>query len=454
MKTKITNDLPLDYKGKIGERWFEVVQIENYIENCEGCILNTDTDTLCCKALGDCIPINREDNNNVIFKEIPTPTKSPMYRGDKERGGEIIKELEKLGGVNIHNLSGEYTTHVYFNDEYNFIRSLIYKFNKTMLDNTYQLINLPPMIKYQYKKGDLEFTPRVAVRGDSVKYKLVIKFLETIGGKNNSHLKGDSPLNIYFLDDNKIIRLLNYRAHKQEINSKFKIIEIGTLPLNPKFKTGDWVRIKSLNKIAEISDLLSNENDIYKYSCTFYGGGTCFCSESNLEPYVPKKGEFYKQKGFVLGNYVICHPFSCYISSEGYNKGVDINQYHNGVDDDSPCIPATIIEIETLIEMVENKYHKTFNFETNQWENMMEVVEFNLKKYDRVIYRDTNEREWNIGILEEYFHKSLFPITLVGTDYYYYQALPYNEDTKELIGTTDRPKKKYIYKPEEDKLCG
>lgn len=46
-----------------------------------------------------------------------------FIKGNEERGAEVIKALEDLGGVNINNLEGDFTDFVYYINSHNVIES-------------------------------------------------------------------------------------------------------------------------------------------------------------------------------------------------------------------------------------------------------------------------------------------------------------------------------------------
>ena len=57
-----------------------------------------------------------------------------------------------------------------------------------------------------------------------------------------------------------------------------------------------------------------------------------------------------------------------------------------------------------------------------------------LKVLDKVLVKDTPAKLWNIGIFSHYVESDTFPYKCVGN--YYKLCIPYNDDTKHLLGTT------------------
>ena len=65
-----------------------------------------------------------------------------------------------------------------------------------------------------------------------------------------------------------------------------------------------------------------------------------------------------------------------------------------------------------------------------------------LKPFDKVLIRDCNTQKWRCGFFDSYIegiHTSFNTMTS-----WYAQCIPYNEDTKHLVGTDEKPQKKYI----------
>ena len=71
-------------------------------------------------------------------------TEKPVYyRGDSERGDEIISALKELGGHNVSGLDGFNKDNVYFIDQFGLIVAHLYSFVKDSIDKFTEL-HLPP----------------------------------------------------------------------------------------------------------------------------------------------------------------------------------------------------------------------------------------------------------------------------------------------------------------------
>ena len=66
-----------------------------------------------------------------------------------------------------------------------------------------------------------------------------------------------------------------------------------------------------------------------------------------------------------------------------------------------------------------------------------------LKALDEVLVKDVPGHHWNIGIFSHYIKGDTFPFKCVGNNYKL--CIPYNEDTKHLVGTTEEAPEYYKY---------
>ena len=66
-----------------------------------------------------------------------------------------------------------------------------------------------------------------------------------------------------------------------------------------------------------------------------------------------------------------------------------------------------------------------------------------LKPYDKVLVRDCNTGNWKCDLFSHIRDKDTYPYYCVGN--YYRWCIPYNDDTKHLIGTSELPSEYYRY---------
>ena len=66
-----------------------------------------------------------------------------------------------------------------------------------------------------------------------------------------------------------------------------------------------------------------------------------------------------------------------------------------------------------------------------------------LKPFDKVLVRDSNEIKWKIDFFSHHHESIHFPYKCIGNSYKY--CIPYNDDTKYLVGTIDKAPEFYKY---------
>lgn len=66
-----------------------------------------------------------------------------------------------------------------------------------------------------------------------------------------------------------------------------------------------------------------------------------------------------------------------------------------------------------------------------------------LKVLDKVLVKDIPAKLWNIGIFSHYVESDTFPYKCVGDNYKL--CIPYNDDTKHLVGTNEEAPEYYRY---------
>ena len=70
-----------------------------------------------------------------------------------------------------------------------------------------------------------------------------------------------------------------------------------------------------------------------------------------------------------------------------------------------------------------------------------------LQPYMKVLVRDTNDSQWRCAFYshERENEKSLFKYTVTGSSLAYVYCIPYNDETKHLVGTTEEAPEFYRY---------
>lgn len=66
-----------------------------------------------------------------------------------------------------------------------------------------------------------------------------------------------------------------------------------------------------------------------------------------------------------------------------------------------------------------------------------------LQPFDRVIVIDYPSQHWCVGLFSYYIKSDIYPCKCVGSHYKY--CIPYNDETKHLVGTTEEAPEYYKY---------
>lgn len=66
-----------------------------------------------------------------------------------------------------------------------------------------------------------------------------------------------------------------------------------------------------------------------------------------------------------------------------------------------------------------------------------------LKPFDKVLIKDDSQHRWLIGIFSHYNENNMYPYKCIGGSYK--MCIPYNKDTKHLLGTKGETPKYYRY---------
>lgn len=90
-----------------------------------------------------------------------------------------------------------------------------------------------------------------------------------------------------------------------------------------------------------------------------------------------------------------------------------------------------------------SKDQRDWNKFTAPWRKKERFDHKILKALDKVLVKDTHSQLWKIGIFSHYIESDTFPYKCVGDDYKL--CIPYNDDTKHLVGTTDEAPEYYRY---------
>ena len=80
---------------------------------------------------------------------------------------------------------------------------------------------------------------------------------------------------------------------------------------------------------------------------------------------------------------------------------------------------------------------------TAPWNKKEKFDPKTFKPFDRVLVKDGFSHRWYIGIFSRYIKNDIYPYKCIGNNYKL--CIPYNDDTKHLVGTTDEAPEYYKY---------
>ena len=80
---------------------------------------------------------------------------------------------------------------------------------------------------------------------------------------------------------------------------------------------------------------------------------------------------------------------------------------------------------------------------TAPWYNKEKFDPNTLQPYDKVLVRDCNDDVWGCSLFSHITKHENFPYRCVGSSFVY--CIPYNNDTKHLVGTTEEAPEYYEY---------
>jgi hypothetical protein len=104
----------------------------------------------------------------------------------------------------------------------------------------------------------------------------------------------------------------------------------------------------------------------------------------------------------------------------------------------------TIAEIDHATRRYYCESGRTISFENQDFWHLVPKPHYdisNFKPFDKVLVREANNRTWAIDFFGFVDEDNLFICSGYG---YYPQCIPFNDDTKHLLGTTDMPSEEYI----------
>ena len=98
---------------------------------------------------------------------------------------------------------------------------------------------------------------------------------------------------------------------------------------------------------------------------------------------------------------------------------------------------------ETECILFPSKDQRDWSKFTAPWYKAEKFDPKTLKPFDKVLVRDNASKNWKCNLFSNIIKDGSYPYKCVGNAYTY--CIPYNDDTKHLVGTTDEAPEYYRY---------
>ena len=92
-----------------------------------------------------------------------------------------------------------------------------------------------------------------------------------------------------------------------------------------------------------------------------------------------------------------------------------------------------------------SKYQRDWSKFTAPWYKKEKFDPKTLKPFDKVLVKDIPSHYWNIGLFSHCIENDTFRYKCLGDIFSYRLCIPYNDDTKHLVGTTKEAPEYYRY---------
>ena len=246
---------------------------------------------------------------------------------------------------------------------------------------------------------------------------------------------------LFGISNSKSAEIMLFPSKDQRDWSKFNVSD----KIEPKFNVGDWVVFLTSESVYQVE---KKEN--YEYTLKhIFGGSLCvsFSDENLIREWTIQDANdgdiiHFGTVTAIFKKYIGREKCICYCSfckDGGFEIPIE-----NGEDNVYGCYnatPATKEQRDVLIKAMNDAGYK-WDIETNTLDKLAEP-KFDpktLQPFDKVLVRNFPVSIWQSGIFShQHFHQYF-----VYNDTYKF-CIPYNNDTKHLIGTTDEAPEYYRY---------
>lgn len=164
------------------------------------------------------------------------------------------------------------------------------------------------------------------------------------------------------------------------------------------------------------------------------------CDWDTWQAFLIKVGDYIKLNN---GKVALCVNFKSSIdilTNNGIIKPIDVDNVAGWASEDQ------IFEFNKMLEENENKY-KQSEIVFKKKTKTVEEVNFELQPFDKVLVRDTDNEKWECDFYKRPDSHTAFNYKCFTSSWN--QCIPYNDETKHLIRTTEKAPAKYIIWKEE-----
>ena len=212
--------------------------------------------------------------------------------------------------------------------------------------------------------------------------------------------------------------------------------------VKPRFEVGDWI-ITPKNKVLQITSI---EGTSYRFNNESYYWEICYCDEQcrfwtiqdakDGDVLTTSSGAFIYNGNNGGGSCPGCY---CGINTLGrFKTGSETHWTGKAV------FPATKEQRNDLMKAMNDAGYE-WDAEKKELKKLVEP-KFNpktLQPFDKVLGRNKKSEKWKYQFFSNIRKNSNYPYVCIS--YYFKYCIPYNDDTKHLVGTTEEAPEYYRY---------
>ena len=245
---------------------------------------------------------------------------------------------------------------------------------------------------------------------------------------------------LFGISNSKSAEIMLFPSKDQRDWSKFNVSD----KIEPKFNVGDWVVFLTSESVYQVE---KKEN--YEYTLKhIFGGSLCvsFSDENLIREWTIQDAK----DGDVLvngSNIFIFHFINnrrlmgyCHVNMDDGNFYNDIGRNECFCTIDAPVTPATKEQRGRLFQRIKESGYE-WNVESKTLEEKFDPK--TLKPFDRVLVRNYKTTKWRCEHFSHFDGGNYNPCIASCCSYTF--CVPYNEETKHLVGTTEEAPEYYRY---------